>query len=117
MFEQSCGDLNVDIVSIPLEEKINFNLKKNMIRAAINRGIFFEICYCEFIKDLQKRSVFISNVLSILDVTKGKNVIISSGCDNFLYHRSPYDIMVMYYSIKVIGFKHYSTSRKSMCRI
>lgn len=97
MFEQSCGDLNVDIVSLPLEEKINFNLKKNMIRAAINRGIFFEICYCDFIKDLQKRSVFISNVLSMLDVTKGKNLIISSGCDNFLYHRSPYDIMIMYY--------------------
>lgn len=95
MFELSCGDLNVDIITIPLEEKINFNLKKNLIRAGINRGIFFEINYCEFIKDYTKRNVYISNVLSILEVTKGKNLIISSGSDNFLYHRSPYDILVM----------------------
>lgn len=95
MFDQSCGDLNVDIVVVPLEEKLNFNLKKNLIRAAINRGIFFEINYSEFIKDANKRSVFISNVLSIIDVTKGKNLILSSGTDNFLYHRSPYDLITM----------------------
>jgi ribonuclease P/MRP protein subunit RPP1 len=99
MFDQSCGDLNVDIVSVPLEEKINFNLKKNLIRAAINKGIFFEISYCEFIKDMNKRTVFISNVLSLLDVTKGKNLILSSGCDNFIYHRSPYDIIMMFQTI------------------
>ena len=27
--------------------------------------------------------------------TKGKNVIISSGCFKSLYHRSPYDIIVL----------------------
>ena len=95
MFDLSCGDLNVDIVTVPLEAKINFILKKNSIRAGINRGIFFEINYAEFIKDTTKRSVFISNVLSIIDVTKGKNLIISSCSQEYLYHRSPYDILIM----------------------
>jgi len=118
MFELACADLNVDIVCLPLEEKINFNLKKNLIRAAIDRGIFFEICYCDFIKDLQKRSVFISNVLSIFSVTKGQNLIISSGADNFLYHRSPYDIITMYDErFIILGSKRFLKSRRSLSRI
>jgi ribonuclease P/MRP protein subunit RPP1 len=77
-------------------------LKKTQINAAIERGMFFEIVYGNLIKDSgnsSKRSLFISNVLLLLDVTKGKNVIISSGVNNFYQHRSPYDIMIIFDTI------------------
>ena len=96
MLEAACDKLmNFDIITIPYEDKINFNLKKKIIRSAIDNGVFFEICYSDFIRDNAKRSNFIANVLSILEVTKGKNLILSSGSDNLIFHRSPYDIISM----------------------
>lgn len=99
MFELACNDINADIVSLNFEEKINFVLKKTQILSAIERNVFFEIRYSEFIRDTTKRSTFISNVMLLLDVTKGKNVILSSGSESFYYHRSPYDVMTMFETI------------------
>ena len=95
MFELACGDINVDIISINFDEKMNFFLKKSLILSAIDKNIFFEIIYNGFITDNSKRVIFISNVLMLLEITKGKNLIISSGADNFIDHRSPYDLITM----------------------
>jgi ribonuclease P/MRP protein subunit RPP1 len=95
MFDAVCKDIAADIITIPYEDKINFLLKKTQVNEAIDKGTFFEINYGEFIKDNSKRSNFISNVLMLLDVTKGKNLIISSGVNSFLHHRSPYDLITM----------------------
>jgi ribonuclease P/MRP protein subunit RPP1 len=99
MFDVACGDVNVDIISINYDEKVNFALKKSSILSAIDRNMFFEITFNEFIKDDNKRGIFISNVMLLLDVTKGKNVIISSGSSSFYYHRSPYDIITIFETI------------------
>lgn len=95
MFELACNDINVDIISINFDEKMNFFLKKSLIQSAVTKNIFFEIVYNGFIVDNSKRAIFISNVLMLLEITKGKNLIISSGADNFIDHRSPYDIVTM----------------------
>jgi ribonuclease P/MRP protein subunit RPP1 len=99
MFDDACKDMNIDLITIHFEEKFNFALKKTNILNAIKRGIFFEIIYNEFIKDENKRGIFISNILLLLDVTKGENVIISSGTNTFFYHRSPYDIITIFETI------------------
>lgn len=99
MFEAACGDVNVDIITINHEERINYALKKSLILTAIDRSMFFEITYDDFIRDDNRRSNFISNVLLLLDVTKGKNIIISSSADSFYYHRSPYDIITIFETI------------------
>jgi len=92
LFELACNDINVDIITINFDEKINFYLKKSLIQSAVSKNIFFEIIYNGFIVDNSKRAIFISNVLMLFEITKGKNLIISSGADNFIDHRSPYDI-------------------------
>ena len=99
MFDLVCGDVNADIITINQEEKINFALKKSLILNAINKNVYFEIVYNDFIKDDNRRSVFISNVLLLLDVTKGKNLIISSSSSELFYHRSPYDIITIFETI------------------
>jgi RNase P/RNase MRP subunit p30 len=99
VFELCLNDLNVDLISLNYEEKINFPLKKHQILSAISKNTYFEIIYGNFIKDTTKRSLFISNVLLLLDVTKGKNIIISSGAESFYEHRSPYDIVTIFETI------------------
>ena len=94
IFELACNnDLNVDLITINFDEKINFFLKKSLILSALDNNIFFEILYNGFITDNSKRAVFISNILMLLEITKGKNLIISSGSENYIDHRSPYDII------------------------
>jgi len=95
MFELACTDINVDIISVNFDEKMNFFMKKSLIQSAVTKNVFFEIVYNGFIVDNSKRAIFISNVLVLLEITKGKNLIISSGADNFIDHRSPYDIITM----------------------
>lgn len=99
MFDLCCSDLNVDIICLNLEEKFNYAIKKHLILSAIEKNTFFEICYSGFIKDPTKRSIFISNVLLLFEVTKGNNVIISSGADNYFDHRSPYDLITIFETI------------------
>lgn len=99
VFELCLSDLNVDIISLNFEEKINFPIKKHQILSAIDKNTFFEIVYGGFIKDTTKRSLFISNVLLLIEVTKGKNIIISSGAESYFEHRSPYDIVTIFETI------------------
>jgi len=99
MFEMCLNDLAVDIITLNLDEKFNFSVKKHLIQSAIGKNVFFEILYSDFIKDNTKRSIFISNVLQLFEVTKGKNIIISSGADNYFDHRSPFDITTLFETI------------------
>ena len=69
VFDACLSDLNVDIISLNLEEKFNFSIKKHLILSAIDKNAFFEIVYSGFIKDATKRSMFIANVLMLLEVT------------------------------------------------
>lgn len=110
MFESSCKDLNVDIIVINFEEKINFYLLKRIILSAIDRGVFFEIQYGDFIKDTLRRSVFISNVTMLFEITKGKNLILSSGVSSFFHQRSPFDLVNLFETI----FEQKSDSVKRM---
>ncbi|CAH2069376.1 unnamed protein product [Thlaspi arvense] len=73
--------LGVDIISIDFD-KMPFRLNHSMVKSAIKRGIYFEIKYSDLLKDALKRRQVISNAKLLVDWTKGKNVIISSGASS-----------------------------------
>lgn len=99
---------NVDIVTFDLSEKLPYFLKRGPITEAIKKGMMFEITYNEMVSgvrsyichliplDLGKRRMALANAIIIATATKGKNLIVSSSCREYLYHRSPYDIGCMY---------------------
>ncbi|XP_044152484.1 ribonuclease P protein subunit p30 isoform X2 [Bufo gargarizans] len=62
---------------------------------AIERGIFFELIYTPAIKDSTLRRYTISNALSLMEICKGKNIIISSGAEKPLELRGPYDVATL----------------------
>ncbi|XP_029788075.1 ribonuclease P protein subunit p30 isoform X2 [Suricata suricatta] len=59
---------------------------------AIDRGVGFELVYSPAIKDSTMRRYTISNALNLMQVCKGKNVIISSAAERPLEIRGPYDV-------------------------
>ncbi|KAK6142216.1 hypothetical protein DH2020_000013 [Rehmannia glutinosa] len=60
-FDQACQTSEVDMIAIDFSEKLPFRLKQPMVKAAIKRGIYFEITYSGLIADIQSRRQMISN--------------------------------------------------------
>ncbi|PHT45192.1 hypothetical protein CQW23_14350 [Capsicum baccatum] len=91
-FEQACQVSEVDIITIDLSEKLPFRLKQSMVKAAIQRGVYFEITYSSLILDAQMRRETISNAKLLVDWTRGKNLLICSAAPSVTELRGPYDV-------------------------
>ncbi|KAH0521314.1 Ribonuclease P protein subunit p30, partial [Microtus ochrogaster] len=59
---------------------------------AIDRGLGFELVYGPAIRDATMRRYTISNALSLMQICRGKNVILSSAAEKPLEIRGPYDV-------------------------
>ncbi|XP_027695646.1 ribonuclease P protein subunit p30 [Vombatus ursinus] len=92
LFHVACTSLDVDLVCITVTEKLPFYFRRPPINVAIERGICFEITYSPAIKDSTMRRYTISNALSLMQICKGKNIIVSSGAERPLEIRGPYDV-------------------------
>ncbi|OXB60519.1 hypothetical protein ASZ78_002150 [Callipepla squamata] len=88
----ACTTLDVDLVCINVTEKLPFYFRRPPVNMAIDRGICFELLYTPAIKDSTMRRYTISNAISLMQICKGKNVIISSAAERPLELRGPYDV-------------------------
>lgn len=93
LFQAACGTLEVDIISLDMSARLPFNLKHSTVGLAVERGIYFELCYGAAIRDANARRNLISNAHSLIRVTRGKNIIISSQAIRAMELRGPYDIV------------------------
>ncbi|XP_020917229.1 ribonuclease P protein subunit p30 [Exaiptasia diaphana] len=92
LFQQCCGSLEVDIISLDITSRLPFYLKIPQVRQAIQRGIHFEIVYSPAIRSTSQRRYVISNALEIVRATKGRNTLLSSQAESVLDIRGPNDI-------------------------
>ncbi|RVW65981.1 Ribonuclease P protein subunit p30 [Vitis vinifera] len=107
-FDQACQVSEVDLIAIDFSEKLPFRLKLPMVKAAIKRGVYFEITYSNLISDVQSRKQVISNAKPVyvltshlthylsfqllVDWTRGNNLIFSSAAPSVNELRGPYDV-------------------------
>ncbi|XP_024194499.1 uncharacterized protein LOC112197837 isoform X2 [Rosa chinensis] len=91
-FDQACEKLEVDIIAIDFSEKLSFRLKQPLVKAAIERKVYFEITYAGLIADVQTRRQIITNAKLLVDWTRGRNIIISSAAPTANEFRGPYDV-------------------------
>jgi len=92
VFHQSLTNPNYDVVSFDLTQRLPFNLRPHTISLAIQQEIYFEICFSGLLKDNNSRRYVISNALSIIRATRGRNIIFSSGASDVMELRGPYDL-------------------------
>ncbi|GET04307.1 ribonuclease P protein subunit p30 [Rhizophagus clarus] len=85
--------LEVDIITLEMGSRLPFYIKHGPVGLAIERGVYFEICYAPAIRDSASRRQLISNAQSLVRVTRGKNIIITSGSTKSNELRGPYDIV------------------------
>ncbi|TSK14624.1 Ribonuclease P protein subunit p30 [Bagarius yarrelli] len=81
LFHAACMMYDVDIICIAATEKQPFHCKRAPINGAIERGVFFEISYTAAIRDSTMKKYTIANAINLVEVCKGKNVILSSAAE------------------------------------
>ncbi|XP_015931004.1 ribonuclease P protein subunit p30 [Parasteatoda tepidariorum] len=86
------SEFDVDIISLNLTEDFGFRLKKTFVGPLINKGKCLEITYAPCLRDQTMKRRTISNSQLLVEVTKSKNLIISSGATKPLELRSVEDV-------------------------
>lgn len=52
LFQAACSTLKIDIISFHFDERLSFELDSLDIKRALERCVYFEICYAPAIKGL-----------------------------------------------------------------
>ncbi|KAJ3416642.1 Ribonuclease P protein subunit p30 [Chytridiales sp. JEL 0842] len=92
-FQVACSQFDVDIISLEMGTRLPFYIKATTVNQAIQRGIYFEVSYGPMVRDSNARRHLITNTLSLVRVTKGKNIILSSEANRAMNIRGPHDLI------------------------
>ncbi|KAK6897427.1 Ribonuclease P/MRP protein subunit RPP1 [Candida tropicalis] len=106
VFQSIVLNLEIDLISINLSNKLNFYLKFKTLHTAIEKGIKFEINYSQLISGNQGflnnetnsnliKKNFFNNVLQLIRGTRSNGLVISSGAQNPLQLRNLNDILIL----------------------
>ncbi|RKP01678.1 hypothetical protein CXG81DRAFT_6830, partial [Caulochytrium protostelioides] len=91
-FQFACQQLDVDLITLDLSQRLPFYLKAPTLNAAVVRGVAFEITYAPALRDLAARRHFIHQARSLLRLTHGRHVVLSSAALTALECRAPVDV-------------------------
>ncbi|CAN0921699.1 Protein GAMETOPHYTE DEFECTIVE 1 [Linum grandiflorum] len=116
VFDHACLKSEVDIISIDFSEKLPFRLKMSMVKAAVERGVYFEIVYSDLIADVQARKQMIPSAKLLVDWTRGKNLIFSSAASSVTELRGPYDVANLLSSLLGLSMERAKEALSKNCR-
>lgn len=89
---QLVTQFDADIICLNLSENLGFTLKKSHVSVALQKRMCFEISYSPCLRSQTCKRSIISNSHDLVNVCKGKNIIVSSGALGPLDLRSPADV-------------------------
>jgi ribonuclease P/MRP protein subunit RPP1 len=94
VFQMACQSMEIDLITFDLTtERLPYQLKHGLVREAISRGVYFEICLgAALTNDLDLRKNVLANAMAVTRITKGKNTIVTSGASSPTQLRGPFDI-------------------------
>ena len=92
-FASACKDAEVDLISLPLTERLPYNLKHTTLNLATSRGLFLELQYAPAIRDSTCRRNLISNLILLIRATRNTHhLVIASGAQHALELRPMHDV-------------------------
>lgn len=93
ILNQICGgSLDCDIVTFDMGERLGVDLKRANFCLPTSRKVCFEISYTQMFSSQSGRTNAIATAQLLVDKTKGRNVIVSSGARTPISLRSPHDV-------------------------
>lgn len=93
--ELCCHSLNCDIISLDLSARLPFILRFKTLGSALQRGVYFEICYSTGLISggSEARRNLISGATALIRATRGRGIIVSSEARSALGVRGPWDVI------------------------
>jgi RNase P/RNase MRP subunit p30 len=104
LFDDCCRRLDIDLISLDLTERVPFRMSLPAVAAAIARGVHFEICYAPALRDSASRRNLVANSQQLLRLTRGRNIVLSSGALRPMELRGPHDVANL--GMSLLGMAH-----------
>nr|NP_593330.1 putative RNase P and RNase MRP subunit p30 [Schizosaccharomyces pombe]P87120.2 RecName: Full=Probable ribonuclease P protein subunit 3 [Schizosaccharomyces pombe 972h-]CAB08749.2 RNase P and RNase MRP subunit p30 (predicted) [Schizosaccharomyces pombe] len=93
LLQQTCSDLEFDILSIDFTQRLPFYLKHTFMGLAVSRDIGIEISYSSGLRDVSNRRNLITNATSLVRATRGRGIIVTSETRTPLECRAGFDVI------------------------
>ncbi|MCO5596446.1 hypothetical protein L7F22_050509 [Adiantum nelumboides] len=108
VFDQACTHLEVDLITLDFLHRLPIRLKPSSIQAALAQGVFFEVSFSGAFQDVRARRELFANAQILQGLTRGKNIIATSGAENMMDLRGPNDIanMATFFDLSREAAKH-----------
>lgn len=90
--QYACSQMDIDIISLDMANRLPFYLKFNMIGSAVSRHVALEINYAAAIEDSSSRRYLFSNASNLVRASRGRGLLISSGARQSYSVRGPHDV-------------------------
>ncbi|EFN50831.1 hypothetical protein CHLNCDRAFT_14345, partial [Chlorella variabilis] len=82
----------VDLIALDLSRRLPYRFKPSFIRAALARGVHFEICFAPALREVGLRRQLFANALALCRETRGRGIVVSSGARSYTELRGPLDV-------------------------
>lgn len=95
-FAAACTTMSeISMISLDLTQFFPFHFKPKPCMAAVNRGVYFEVCYGQLVAggDQRARAVWIANATELLRATRGRGIVLSSEARGAGSLRAPADVV------------------------
>ncbi|KAL4420717.1 hypothetical protein ABPG75_010373 [Micractinium tetrahymenae] len=93
LFHMACSSLECDLVSLDLCRRLPYRFKPAAVKAALARGLHFEICLAPALRDAASRRQLFANALALARETRGRGLVLSSGARSYMELRGPLDVI------------------------
>lgn len=89
----TCSSLEADILTFDPQNRFSIKLNRKIYSQLIEKGFHLELTYSFAIEDSTKRKnlIYVSHLYHTYG--KSRNIIFSSGAENYMLLRSPYDVI------------------------
>ncbi|KAG2485580.1 hypothetical protein HYH03_015741 [Edaphochlamys debaryana] len=92
---QACSSLDVDVIALELASRSALKLRAPAVKAALKRGIHFEICYAPGLREPTARRNLFCAAQALVRATRGRNILLSSSARSAFEVRSPLEVAAM----------------------
>ncbi|PRW21018.1 ribonuclease P complex subunit [Chlorella sorokiniana] len=93
LFQLACASLECDLISVDLSRRLPYRFKPALVKAALARGLHFEICFAPALREAGARRQLFANALALARETRGRGLVISSGARSYMELRGPLDVI------------------------
>ncbi|KAK3908992.1 Ribonuclease P protein subunit p30 [Frankliniella fusca] len=93
--QHTCNALDVDIISVDISNKMSVRWNRKLYNMAVDKGMWFELPYALAVLDSSARRNLIEAGHLYHAFGKSKNILLSSGAENPMQIRGPYDVINM----------------------